>query len=142
MDGTFIRSTIHSLTNSTAHALRHPLCRAPLPLRPAYGGLASPPFQSGVGHLPRKNPSVDFSWDCRIALHFCTLLTRLPKKNPSVDFSWDCRSALHFCTLLSRPPWLDIPWQERNTSPEPAKANIHKKKHLLNSRVLRHIAKR
>ena len=27
----------------------NPLCRAPLPLRPACCGLAAPPFQSGVG---------------------------------------------------------------------------------------------
>ncbi|MBR6143092.1 MAG: hypothetical protein IKQ23_02290, partial [Treponema sp.] len=33
----------------------------------------------------------------------------LPKKNPSVYFSWDCRIASQFCTLLSRPPWLAIP---------------------------------
>ena len=37
----------------------------------------------------------------------------LPWKNPSMDFSKDCRIALQFCMLLSRPPWLDIDWQDR-----------------------------
>ncbi|MBQ2207349.1 MAG: hypothetical protein II413_09085, partial [Treponema sp.] len=44
----------------------------------------------------------------------------LPKKNPSVDFSWDCRIAAQFCMLLTRPPWLNISWQETITLPEPA----------------------
>jgi len=37
------------------------------------------------------------------------------QKNPSMDFSWDCRIALQFCTLLSRHPWLFNFYQERNT---------------------------
>ncbi|MBQ2356855.1 MAG: hypothetical protein II397_13720, partial [Treponema sp.] len=42
----------------------------------------------------------------------------------------DCRIATQFCTPLTRPPWLDIPWQERNTAPEPIKESIPpKKKH-------------
>ena len=50
---------------------------------------------------------------CRDSLGRC-----LPLKNPSVDFSGDCRIAAQFCTLLSRPPWLNIPWQGRITFPE------------------------
>jgi len=37
----------------------------------------------------------------------------LPRKNPSMDFFWDCRIAEHFCMLLSRHPWLHIAWQAR-----------------------------
>ena len=44
----------HFLANPTGRPFRHPLSRATLPLRPASGGLASPPFQSGV--RPRKIP--------------------------------------------------------------------------------------
>ncbi|MBQ1795929.1 MAG: hypothetical protein II110_09650, partial [Treponema sp.] len=47
----------------------------------------------------------------------------LPKKNPSVDFSWDCRIAAQFCMLLTRPPWLNIFWQETITLPEPVEGN-------------------
>jgi len=49
------------------------------------------------------------------------------KKNPSVDFFW-IAEAKGFCMLLTRPPWLDIPWQERNTAPEPIKESIPPKK--------------
>jgi hypothetical protein len=52
----------------------------------------------------------------------------LPKKNSSVYFSWDCRIASQFCMLLTRPPWLDIPWQEtKKTFPELVEGNIHQK---------------
>ncbi|MBQ1593082.1 MAG: hypothetical protein II077_13695, partial [Treponema sp.] len=51
----------------------------------------------------------------------------LPKKNPSVYFSWDCRIASQFCTLLTRHPWLNIPWQEPITFPELVEGNIPKK---------------
>ena len=44
-------------------------------------------------------------------------------KTPSVDFSWDCRIAMQFCMLLTRPPWLNIFWQETITFPEPVEGN-------------------
>ena len=53
MDEVLLALPFYSMANSTAHAPRHPLSRAPLPLRPAYGGLAAPPFQSGVGFFVR-----------------------------------------------------------------------------------------
>ena len=42
------------VANSTESLSRHPLSRATLPLRPACGGLATPPFQSGVGAFKKS----------------------------------------------------------------------------------------
>ena|GEM_PF-1912716 len=128
------------LTRPNAN-LRHPLSRAPLALRPASGGLATPPFQSGV--RPKKILPWIFLGIAE-AKGFCMLLSRasmrlllfgkkqlrslsLPKKNPSVDFSWDCRIAAQFCMLLTRPPWLDTVWQKTITFPEPVEGNNPKK---------------
>ncbi|MBQ5499668.1 MAG: hypothetical protein IIT73_07730, partial [Treponema sp.] len=41
---------------------------------------------------------------------------RCIKKSLHVFF-YDCRIALQFCTLLSRHPWLDVGWQERLKNP-------------------------
>ena len=62
------------LANSTESLSRHPLSRATLSLRPACGGLATPPFQSGVGRI--KKSIRGFFYDCRIAVQFCMLLSR------------------------------------------------------------------
>ena len=51
------------LANSTESLSRHPLSRATLSLRPACGGLATPPFQSGVGRI--KKSLRGFFYDCR-----------------------------------------------------------------------------
>jgi hypothetical protein len=52
------------------------------------------------------------------------------KKNPSLDFPEDRRFALQISAQPSRHPWLYIPWQERNTAPEPIKESIPQKTHL------------
>ncbi|MBQ5434224.1 MAG: hypothetical protein IIU30_12355, partial [Treponema sp.] len=43
-----------------------------------------------------------------------------------MDFFW-IAEAKGFCMLLTRPPWLDIPWQETITFPEPVEGNNPKK---------------
>ncbi|MBQ1726222.1 MAG: hypothetical protein II039_02420, partial [Treponema sp.] len=51
----------------------------------------------------------------------------LPLKNPSVDFSGDCRIAAQFCMLLSRHPWLGIGWQGKITFPELVEGSLPKR---------------
>ena len=55
MDEDLTALPFHARLTRPNMPLRHPLSRAPLPLRPASGGLATPPFQSGVGYngVPR-----------------------------------------------------------------------------------------
>ena len=93
------------LTRPNAN-LRHPLSRAPLALRPASGGLATPPFQSGV--RPKKILPWIFLGIAE-AKGFCMLLSRA-----------SMRLLLFGKKESNIPPWLAISWQETITFPEPA----------------------
>jgi len=82
----------HFLANPTGRPFRHPLSRATLPLRPASGGLASPPFQSGVR---QKKSLRGFFLYRRFAMQISGLLSRPSmgsviqiKNEKSMDFSW------------------------------------------------------
>jgi len=48
-------------------------------------------------------------------------------------FFYDCRIALQFCTLLSRHPWLDVGWQERLKNPSMDFLNDCRSRELLHA---------
>ena len=86
-----------SLANSTDHAFAPPPFRGSGLRLHCRGSTSSP-----SGNQPVAGPS---------------MAAYVHSKNSSMTFLNDCRIALQFCTLLSRHPWLDIGWQERLKNP-------------------------